>query len=592
MSFAALQAAWAEWLVEGLVAAGVRRAVVSPGSRSTPLVLALARAETAGKLDVRVVIDERAAAFVALGQARATGRPGLLVCTSGTAGAHYLPALIEASEARIPLLALTADRPPELQGRGASQTVDQVRFYGHHVRRSFDVGTATPDTRAVDGLLRTAVLAVHAARWPDPGPVHLNAPFRKPLEPDGGPHPAVAELSERVAATLRAGLAAPALPAVVPGGEELDGVAARLRASGRGLIVLGPASPHGAAPVDAVDALVRATGFPVLAEATGQLRFAGGFDGPTLDVSEPAFGAPVFRERWAPELLLQIGAAPTGRALGRWIASSGVERIVVARHGVPEAFNQASRVVIGDLGPTLRGVAERVRAAGSPPVDAAWREEIGGVAARSHELAKAAAGPGSQGEAVRLTVEAVPEGGWLMVGNSMPVRDVDLYVPASPRGIGVLSQRGAAGIDGLIAGAAGAASASGRPTVLLLGDVSFQHDVGGLAAAARVETPLVVVTLSNGGGRLFELLPVRRLPEVGATFERFFLTRPGVDATAAAGAFGVRSIRTESADELRDALSEAIAVPGASVIEAVVRPDAADAVRRIAEELDAWLRER
>lgn len=592
MSFAALQAAWAEWLVEGLIAAGVRHAVVSPGSRSTPLVLALVHAETAGKLEVQVVIDERAAAFVALGQARATGRPGLLVCTSGTAGAHYLPALVEASEARIPLLALTADRPPELQGRGASQTVDQVRFYGHHVRRSFDVGTATPEARAVDGLLRTAVLAVHATRWPDPGPVHLNASFRKPLEPDGGAHPAVAELSERVAATLRAGLATPALPAAVPDGEALDGVAARLRASGRGLIVLGPATPHAAAPVEAVAALAEATGFPVLAEATGQHRFAAGRHDASFDVSEPAFGAPAFRERWAPELVLQIGAAPTGRALGQWIATSGVERIVLARHGVPEAFNQASRIVLGDLGPALLGTAERVRTAGPPPVDAAWRDEIAAVAARSRELAAAAAGPGSQGEAVRVAVEAVPEGGWLMVGNSMPVRDVDLYVPASDRKIGVLSQRGAAGIDGLIAGAAGAASASGRPTVLLLGDVSFQHDVGGLAAAAQVETPLAVVTLSNGGGRLFELLPVRRLPGVEATFERFFLTRPGLDATAAAAAFGVRASRVEGAGELRDALSEALAAPGASVIEAVVQPDGADAVRKTADELDAWLRGR
>ncbi|MGD8494746.1 MAG: 2-succinyl-5-enolpyruvyl-6-hydroxy-3-cyclohexene-1-carboxylic-acid synthase [Gemmatimonadales bacterium] len=592
MSFAALQAAWAEWLVEGLVAAGVRRAVVSPGSRSTPLVLALARAETAAKLELQIVIDERAAAFVALGQARATGRPGLLVCTSGTAGAHYLPALIEASEARIPLLALTADRPPELQGRGASQTVDQVHFYGHHVRRSFDVGTATAEMRAVDGLLRTAMLAVHASRWPDPGPVHLNVPFRKPLEPDGAAHPAVAALSERVAATLGAGLATPALPDAVPGEEALDDVAARLLAKRRGLIVLGPASPHAAAPADAVAAVAESTGFPVLAEATCQHRFAGRGGGTMFDVSEPAFGAPAFRERCAPELVLQIGAAPTGRALGRWIATSGVERIVLARHGVPEAFNQASRIVVGDLGPTLRGTAERVRAAGSPPVDASWRDEIAAVAARSRELARAAAGPGSQGEAVRIAVEAVPEGGWLMVGNSMPVRDVDLYVPASNRGIGVLSQRGAAGIDGLIAGAAGAASASGRPTVLLLGDVSFQHDVGGLAAAARVEIPLVVVTLSNGGGRLFELLPVRRLPGVEPTFERFFLTRPGLDATAAAAAFGVRSSRTEGAGELENALSEALDAPGASVIEAVVQPDGADAVRRTSEELDAWLRDR
>ncbi|MFW6078599.1 MAG: thiamine pyrophosphate-binding protein, partial [Gemmatimonadota bacterium] len=168
MSFAALQAAWAEWLLDGLVAAGVRRAVVSPGSRSTPLVLAIDRAESAGRLEATVIVDERAAGFFALGQARATNQPSLLVCTSGSAGAHYLPAFVEAAEARVPMLALTADRPPELRGRGASQTIEQPGMFGHFVRRRFEVGPAEADPRAVAGLLRTGLLAVHATRWPDP----------------------------------------------------------------------------------------------------------------------------------------------------------------------------------------------------------------------------------------------------------------------------------------------------------------------------------------------------------------------------------------------------------------------------------------
>lgn len=589
MTFAALQAAWAEWLIEALVATGVRRAVVSPGSRSTPLVLALARAEAEGAIQVRVVVDERAAAFVALGQGRSTGRPSLLVCTSGTAGAHYLPALIEAAEARVPMLALTADRPPELQARGAPQTIDQSDLYGRHVRHSFRADTATADPRAVDGLLRTAQLAVHATRWPDPGPVHLNVPFRKPLEPDGGTHPEVEGLSRRVGESLEAGWAAPDLPVVTPSGVTLDAVVGRMRAAGRGLIVLGPCAPHAAASGDTVAALAAATGFPVLAEATSQHRFGERGYGAALDVSEPAFGSAIFRRRGAPEFVLQVGAAPTGRALGTWIATSGVERVVLTRHGVPEAFNQAARLVIGDLEPTLRGLADRVRAAGPPPADAPWVDALEAVAARARQLAMAAADAGSQGEAVRLAVEALPRGGCLVLGNSMPVRDVDLYLPASPLGIRVLSQRGAAGIDGLIAGAAGAAGASGRPTVLLLGDVSFQHDVGGLAAAAELETPLAIVTIRNGGGRLFELLPVNALPGLRQTFERFFLTPPAVDAVRAAEAFGLGALRVEGAEALGHALSTALAGPGATVVEAVVDPGGGETVRRVTADLDAWL---
>lgn len=593
MSFAALQAAWAEWLLDGLIAAGIVRAVVSPGSRSTPLVLAIGRAETAGRLDATVIVDERAAAFFALGQARVTNRPSLLVCTSGSAGTHYLPAFVEAAESRVPMLALTADRPPELRGRGASQTIEQPGMFGHFVRRSFEIGPAEADPRAVAGLLRTGLLAVHATRWPDPGPVHLNAAFRKPLEPDGGRHPEVEGLARQVADTLRGDLAAPDEPGVVPSPDTLDAVAERLSNAGRGLLLLGPCGPASAPPPEIVSDLARLTGFAVLAEATSQQRFAPIRDAPALDVSEPLFASPRFLQRAAPDFVLQVGGAPTGRALGAWIAGSGVERVVLARHGVPEAFNQASRIVVGDLEPTLRGLVERLRRGDGASERAVgeWPADLVGIADRARALADEAAGQaGSQGEAVRAAVDAIPRGGVLVVGNSMPVRDVDLYVPAGDRDITVLAQRGAAGIDGLIAGAAGAAAASGRPTLLLLGDVSFQHDVGGLAAAAAVATSLAIVVINNGGGRLFELLPVRGLPEAGPVFERFFLTPPGVDVGDAAGAFGVRSTVATGRRDVLEAVRTCLDGAGsAAVIDVPVDTDAAQAPRRLAHALDDWL---
>lgn len=593
MSFAALQAAWAEWLLDGLIAAGIRRVVVSPGSRSTPLVLAIARAEEAGRLEATVIIDERAAAFFALGQARVSNRPSLLVCTSGSAGAHYLPAFVEAAESRVPMLALTADRPPELRGRGAPQTIEQSGMFGHFVRRSFEIGPAEADSRAVAGLLRTGLLAVHATRWPDPGPVHVNAAFRKPLEPDGGRHPEVEGLARQVADSLRHGLAAPDEPGVVPSPDALDAVAERLSNVGRGLLLLGPCGPTSAPSPDVVSDLARLTGFPVLAEATSQHRFGPTRHRPALDISEPMFGSTRFLEHAAPDFVLQVGGAPTGRALGAWIARSGVERIVLARHGVPEAFNQASRVVIGDLEPTLRGLVERLGKAGRPVGTGEWPAEVVRIADRARALAdEAAERPGSQGEAVRAAVDAIPRGGVLVVGNSMPVRDVDLYVPAGDRDITVLAQRGAAGIDGLIAGAAGSAAASGRPTLLLLGDVSFQHDVGGLAVAAALGTPLAIVVIDNGGGRLFELLPVHGLPEAGPLFERFFLTPPGVGVADAAGAFGVRSSLARGRGEIGQAIRACLDGDGsAAVIDVPVAGGAAQASRHLAHALDSWLAE-
>jgi len=311
------------------------------------------------------------------------------------------------------------------------------------------------------------------------------------------------------------------------------------------------------------------------------------------------FAGLIYESIWSHYLKLFLGHAAYaqtlvlalfmgGMAIGAWIARSGVERVVLARHGVPEAFNQAARIVVTDLEPALEGLVDRLSA--PVGVDTAWREAIDRAVGHARALAGAAAGrEGSQGEAVRAAVEAIPEGGLLIVGNSMPVRDVDLYVPAEARGITVLSQRGAAGIDGLIAGAAGAAAATGRPTLLLLGDVSFQHDVGGLAAAARCKAPLAIVVVGNGGGRLFELLPLRSLPDVGPTFERYFLTPPGVDSVLAAQAFGVRGRGVAGGTAAREALRSSLAEPGATVIEVRVDPHGADETRRLAAEMDAWL---
>lgn len=573
MSYAHLQAAWAEWLIDSLAASGVRSAVLSPGSRSTPLVLAVRRAESEGRLRATVVADERVAGFVALGEARVTGEPSLLVCTSGTAAAHYYPALIEASVSGIPMIVLTADRPPELQARGANQTIDQAHLFGRWVRESLDLGVPDPDPRACEALPRTAARIVQACLSPDPGPVHLNARFRKPLQADSADPPELRTLRARVAASWEGGLPKPRRPNLQPAAEDLDELAVRVRRARRGVLLAGPAPLAEAIPRSVVKRFLERSGFVLVPEATSQLRFAGAAPmGSVFDAFEFLLGPSSGPVPLEPDFVLQLGDAPTGRALCNWLASDRApERVVIARRGYPEAFNRAADVWITDPGVALDGLSERLTGI-APEADwaARARTESDRVWNRLEALLVEQGGF-PEPAAVRAAVDAVPAGGLLALGNSLPVRDADLFCPAADRSLAVLSQRGASGIDGGISAAAGAVAASGFSAVLLLGDVSFQHDVGGLAAAVQLERPLAIVVLCNGGGRLFDLLPIRTaLGGDPGSFERFFRTAPTVDPVAAAASFGIKAVSVTTAAELSEAIGGALAGTGPTVIAAQV----------------------
>jgi 2-succinyl-5-enolpyruvyl-6-hydroxy-3-cyclohexene-1-carboxylate synthase len=336
-----------------------------------------------------------------------------------------------------------------------------------------------------------------------------------------------------------------------------------------------------------VSSFLQASAFPILAETTSQHRLGASEYASACDVFEPLFGSDDFLATHAPDLVVQVGDAPVGRALGAWIATSGVERIVIASQATAEAFNQASQLLIGDADETLRALSVRLSGDGMGAIDAKWTQEIVSAADTAaavvdSQLAEQPPDGLTQGVAVRLAVQAVPMGGLLMVGNSMPVRDVDLYCRAAARDIAVLSQRGASGIDGLISGAVGAATASRRPTVLLLGDVSFQHDVGSLAVcreAMQCDVSVTIVVLQNGGGRLFDLLPVRSQPDIESTFERFFLTPTALDIGQAAGSFGVESRRVTEPSSLAESLAESTTRTGVTVIEAAVRTTATNRKR-------------
>lgn len=584
------QIAHARLLVDAFAQAGVTDVVLSPGSRSTPLVLALAEH---GSLRCIDVLDERSAAFVALGQARVTGRPTLVVCTSGTAPAHWYPAVVESNEARVPIVLLSADRPFELQSCGASQTVDQLKLFGDHVRWFAEVGL--PD--GTEGMLRAArriaVQAVARSLGPVPGPVHVNVRARKPLEPRAVPTDedrATAERAELIAAEP------PARVFAAQRGPSLDAVRAiadRCAAVDEGVIVAGPAPLASRSAREAVLELARATGYPLLAEATSQLRFVAPRARHDV-VAADAFGH-ILRSSAAralrPEIAILLGDAPVSSAWNELASTGRTRQIVVSPSGWPDPRSSASMIVESDVGDAARAVVGELRARRGPrrPTDwaGAWaRADAAAWRAVATELEQAGDALG-EGAAVRALVRSLPPGSLLAVGNSLPVRHLDAYCEGGGADLGVLSQRGAAGIDGLVSGAAGAALASDVPVALLAGDVSFLHDVGGLFAARAVRQPLIVLVLNNGGGRIFEQLPIASSDAGRAAIDRF-TTPHALDLSHAAALYGLGFARAATVADLRSAIAAALSRSSCTVIEAIVPPHGArDQAARIRGRVEA-----
>jgi 2-succinyl-5-enolpyruvyl-6-hydroxy-3-cyclohexene-1-carboxylate synthase len=522
-----------------------------------------------------LVVDERSAGFFALGQARATGRPTALLCTSGTAAAHYLPAVAEASLARVPLVLLSADRPWEAYDCGASQTMDQVKLFGDQVRHYAELGL--PDAAALPAVQRVAAQAVLRSRWPDPGPVHINARFRKPLEPVevSGPEPHAA-LVERL---LEAGppVAFPPREQVDP--DAIDFLVRALRGCSRGLIVAGP-SLGSSLPLlrEVLPRLCAALGFPLLAETTSGLRALASVM-PVVTSFDVLFRSPAFLARHAPDFILEIGMPPVSTAYAAWLASQPqLARVVIAPRGWNDPHGTASALLLGDPAAYLHELSLR---ANPEALDPAWAPTWHRAAAIVEGLVKAQteASPLCEGAVARSVAQALGPGVTLLLGNSGPVRDIDLYGTSVYQIDGdlaphVLHQRGAAGIDGLIAGGAGAASVSGgRPVVVYLGDISLQHDLGSLHLAARASEPLVIVVTNNDGGRIFEQLPLARRSEVKGAFERYFITPHGGNFEGPARAAGLWYREVTERGALQEALAQAAARPAASLIEARVPPE-------------------
>jgi 2-succinyl-5-enolpyruvyl-6-hydroxy-3-cyclohexene-1-carboxylate synthase len=549
----ALSSAFAEELARG----GLRRAVVSPGSRSTPLALALWRQP---EIEVTVIVDERSAAFFALGAAQASGEPVALLCTSGTAAANYHPAVCEADESALPLLVLSADRPPELRGIGAGQTIDQIKLYGSSVRWFCEVGTHAADDAGLLHYRGVACQALAAARGePRPGPVHLNLAFREPLSPV--PVAGAVTAADPLALEGREGRPLTAVTRIdlEPSAFLLDEVAGHIGDAIAGVIVAGrQLDPELRGPLAQ---LARASGFPILAEPTSQLRCGPHDRAYLISTYDLLLREEHFAHSVVPDLVLRFGEMPTSKPLRSWLASSGAEEIVVDPFGEwNEPSRRAAAILRADPTELASGWAARLEKSGEGrPAPGRWL--------RAESAARAAIEAALVGEeinepALHLALgRAHRDGDLVYTASSMPIRDQEAFLPAGETNALFLSNRGANGIDGLVSSGIGAAVASGRPTTIVTGDLGLLHDIGGLAALRGVETPVRIVVIDNDGGGIFHFLPQEQALE-GEEFEALLGTPRGISAEKAAALFDLPHRRLESLAELSEALAA-----GTSLIE-------------------------
>jgi 2-succinyl-5-enolpyruvyl-6-hydroxy-3-cyclohexene-1-carboxylate synthase len=527
-TYAPLQA-----FVDELVRCGLRHAVTCPGSRNAPLTLTLAGDPG---IEAVSVIDERAAGFVALGLAKATGRPAAVTCTSGTAAANLHPAVAEAWEARVPLLVLTADRPPELRGVGAGQAIDQLGLYGSAAKWFVEVGNHEPGRETAIHHRALACRAYWTAGGGRPGPVHLNFPLREPLAPVPEELPVddwAGREGRRPWTELREHASA-------PHADDVHALAAHIAAAPRGAIVCGPT------PEDVAEPAVRLAeqaGWPLLAEPTSGVRCGEHDRSNVVAHYDVLLRVERFARDHAPALVLRVGDTPTSKPLRGWLA--GAPQVVLDPHAAwNEPTRRAELLLQAAAAPTLDALAatlEMRSAERDPGWLASWREADALVAPALAESPDPFEPKVLAGLEPELPVDAL-----VWVSSSMPIRDVEAYFPQTPKRLRFLANRGANGIDGVVSSALGAALGSGRPTWLLTGELALLHDVGGLLAARRAGVDLRIVCLNNGGGAIFDFLPVAEHAEP-ALYEEHIAAPAGADlAQLAPGLTEVRTDRSQN----------------------------------------------
>ena len=548
---------WSSVLAVTLVRLGLEVAVICPGSRSTPLTLALVQQP---EIETIAVLDERSAAFFALGLARRSGKPVVLVCTSGTAGANFYGAVIEAREGRVPLLLLTADRPPELRDCNAGQTVDQQKLYGSFPNWYSEVAIPSPELAMLAYLRQTVVHAWERCLWPGLGPVHLNLPFRDPLTPGGDAGETgeaiapqfrdaefVAEFFAAVAPTTAPSapiIAATEVPAILPGWSEAD----------PGLIVAGlaqPPDPH--QYCEAIAHLARTLGWPVLAEALSPLRNYAALNPYLISTYDLVLRNPRLADKLAPTQVIRIGDMPTSKVLRQWLTATRPRQWVIDEgdRNLDPLHGQTTHVRRSplQLAAALAGSRPDAGPAVGPYLTHWLKAEATARTILDHTLEETQ--HLFEGKAAWLLSQHLPPHTPLFIANSMPVRDMEWFWQPGDRAIRPWFNRGANGIDGTLSTALGVAHRQ-QPSVMLTGDLALLHDTNGLLLRRHFQGHLTIVLINNDGGGIFEMLPIAN---VEPPFEAFFATPQTIDFAQLCATYGIAYEQITTWDQLQQRLN-------------------------------------
>lgn len=574
---------WARVFVEELARCGLKAVCIAPGSRSTPLVMAFAERDD---ITIYSHLDERSAAFFALGLALATDEPAAVLCTSGTATANFFPAIIEAYQSQVPLLILTADRAHELRESGANQTIDQVKLYGDQVLWSVDVALPeqNPPALVIRSLRTLACRAYAKANGLRKGPVHLNFPFRKPLEPTPVESDSTEIPPEAQARSDRRPFVQFERGTLVVSAAQIKPLVEAIQQHERGLIVCGPRAFAGGVP-DALYGLAQASRYPIVADPLSGVRYGKSKGGFIISSADSIQLNP-------PDVVIRFGAVPASQRLNDLLSSGRIQRYFHVslsgewaddNHRVTHFIQADPALVCAELVWRIKEDESRAGGAGDILSD---DQQFWSVVER-----EARSGTYFDGLTLYDLIDLIPEDSTLFVSSSLPVRHLDQFGRATQKCIHVYANRGASGIDGVVSSALGAGAARpDKPLVLVIGDISLHHDMNGLLAVQRCGIPITIVLLNNDGGGIFHRLPIKDFEPV---FTNLFITPHGLDYTHAAQMYGLEYARADDRETFRQAFSASVSSGKSHLIE--VRTDARKDLQRrkeIVEEAQRRLEEK
>lgn len=554
---------------------------ISPGSRSTPLTLAFCHHPA---FRIHTIVDERSSAFFALGLAKVTGKLAVLICTSGTATTNFFPAITEASYSHTPLLICTADRPPELHGTGANQTIDQQNLYGNKVRYFKDSGLPNPDSPDYSLLATITREALTRALNPPVGPVHLNFPFRKPLEPKSlDILQSLVKEQENALGASGVTEAITVSPSKYPQQDILTALQI-VKRSKKGLIVVGPNESN---PMfrKQLFRFAESTGFPIIADGIANLRFAQKISSNLITSGSSFLRSEIVRKQIAPDIIFRFGRMPTTNIISEFLAGCDSARQILV-NSTGERFDDSGvvdTIIKGDPGGFLNSLGHEMTNHEIAQEQKSFLKSMQNIDSNTKSVIREALDAGDrmfEGRVIPETLEILPEDTPLFISSSMPVRDLDYYGFPVNKDILVYFNRGVSGIDGVTSTAMGMTAASEKPGVLIIGDLAFYHDLNGLMTGVQNQIPLTIVLINNHGGGIFNMLPISKF---GATFRAQFITPHSLDFKSIVRGFGVPFTRIKSWDQFRSDLPLALNSKSPAVLE--IRSDGASAM---AERVRIW----